>query len=122
VRGYVIIDEEADMAELEQEVVEIAFAEVYAAADAGAGERLWRQCQACHALNPGQNGVGPHLHGVVGRPKHSAEGFGYSDALLVWTAIGRPKTSRTSSRTRAATRRAPRWPTTACPMSRIAPT
>jgi cytochrome c len=31
VRGYVIIDEEADMAELEQEVVEIAFAEVYAA-------------------------------------------------------------------------------------------
>jgi cytochrome c len=82
VRGYVIIDEEADMAELEQEVVEIAFAEVYAAADAGAGERLWRQCQACHALNPGQNGVGPYLHGVVGRPKHSAEGFGYSDALL----------------------------------------
>jgi cytochrome c2 len=35
-----------------EEVVEIAFAEVYAAADAGAGERLWRQCQACHALNP----------------------------------------------------------------------
>jgi cytochrome c len=82
VRGYVIIQEEADMAELEQEVVEIAFADVYAAADAGAGERLWRQCQACHALNPGQNGVGPYLHGVVGRPKHSAEGFSYSDALL----------------------------------------
>jgi cytochrome c len=82
VRGYVIIEEEADMAELEQEVVEIAFADVYAAADAGAGERLWRQCQACHALNPGQNGVGPYLHGVVGRPKHSAEGFSYSDALL----------------------------------------
>jgi cytochrome c2 len=70
------------MAELEQEVVEIAFADVYATADAGAGERLWRQCQACHALNPGQNGVGPYLHGVVGRPKHSAEGFSYSDALL----------------------------------------
>ena len=40
------------------------------------------QCQACHALNPGQNGVGPYLHGVVGRPKHSAEGFSYSDALM----------------------------------------
>jgi cytochrome c len=40
VRGYVIIQEEADMAELEQEVVEIAFADVYAAADAGAGERF----------------------------------------------------------------------------------
>jgi cytochrome c len=122
VRGYVIIDEEADMAELEQEVVEIAFADVYAAADAGAGERLWRQCQACHALNPGQNGVGPYLHGVVGRPKHSAEGFGYSDALLSRTAIGRPRTFRPSSRTRAATRPAPRWPITACPTSRTAPT
>lgn len=83
-RGYVIIDESAgeEGAEPAEEVVEVAFADVYATADAGAGERLWRQCQACHALNPGQNGVGPYLHGVVGRPKHSAEGFSYSEALL----------------------------------------
>jgi cytochrome c len=26
----------------------VDFATVFAAADAGAGERLWRQCQACH--------------------------------------------------------------------------
>jgi cytochrome c len=90
VRGYVIIDEtaEADTAAAE-EVVEVPFEEVYASADAGAGERLWRQCQACHALNPGQNGVGPYLHGVVGRPIAAADGFSYSDALAsldeAWT-------------------------------------
>ena len=90
VRGYVIIDEtaEADAAEAE-EVVEVPFEEVYASADAGAGERLWRQCQACHALNPGQNGVGPYLHGVVGRQIAAADGFSYSDALAsldeAWT-------------------------------------
>lgn len=89
VRGYVIIDENADMEAEAADVVEVAFADVYAVADAGAGERLWRQCQACHALNPGQNGVGPYLHGIVDRPKHAAEGFSYSDALLsqdgAWT-------------------------------------
>ena len=40
---------------------EVPFAEVYAAADAGAGERLWRQCAACHAVEEGANGTGPHL-------------------------------------------------------------
>jgi cytochrome c len=82
-RGYVIIDEnaETDTSAAAEEVVEVPFEEVYASADAGAGERLWRQCQACHALN-GNDGVGPHLNGVVGRAKHSVDGFGYSDALL----------------------------------------
>jgi cytochrome c len=67
----------------------IPFEEVYASADAAAGERLWRQCSACHALNAGQNGVGPYLAGIVDRPKHAAEGFSYSEALLsmegAWT-------------------------------------
>lgn len=80
-RGYVIDLGEDDDAPVE-EVVEVAFADVYAAADAASGERLWRQCSACHQLEPGANGVGPYLHGVVGRPKHSADGFGYSDGLL----------------------------------------
>jgi cytochrome c len=91
-RGYVIIEEGADTemaAAEEEEVEEVAFADVYANADAGAGERLWRQCQACHALEDGVNGVGPHLYDVVGREKHSVEGFNYSDALLeldgAWT-------------------------------------
>lgn len=81
VAGYPIAVEEAAPASTE-EVIEVAFADVYASADAAEGERLWRQCSACHALEAGVNGVGPYLHGVVNRAKHSAEGFGYSDALL----------------------------------------
>jgi cytochrome c len=65
------------------------FETLYAAADAGAGERLWRQCAACHALEPGKNGTGPSLYGVVGRAKHAIDGFNYSNAALavegVWT-------------------------------------
>jgi cytochrome c len=80
VPGYAILIEEEGEAEVEEEVVEVAFADVYAAADAGAGERLWRQCSACHALN-GNDGVGPHLNGVVNRPKGAADGFNYSDTL-----------------------------------------
>ncbi len=83
VRGYAILIEEEEAApEDAEEVVEVAFADVYATADAAAGERLWRQCSACHVLEPGQNRVGPYLHGIVNRPKHAAEGFNYSDALL----------------------------------------
>ncbi|WP_406676106.1 c-type cytochrome [Roseicyclus sediminis] len=92
VRGYVIIDEHAEGgAETAEPVVEVAFADVYANADPAAGERLFRQCQACHSLNPGQNGVGPYLHGVVDRPKHSAEGFSYSDGLLATTGAWTPE-------------------------------
>ncbi|NKX43063.1 c-type cytochrome [Roseicyclus persicicus] len=80
VPGYAILVHEGDDAAEPEEVVEVAFADVYAAADAGAGERLWRQCSACHALD-GRDGVGPHLNGVVGRAKHSVAGFNYSDAL-----------------------------------------
>ncbi len=80
VRGYVIIEEGMED-EVEEEVIEVAFADVYAAADAGAGERLWRQCSACHALEAGANGVGPYLYGVVGRPKGAAEGYNFSDTL-----------------------------------------
>jgi cytochrome c len=80
VPGYAILIGEEGEAAVEEEVVEVAFADVYAAADAGAGERLWRQCSACHALN-GNDGVGPHLNGVVNRPKGAADGFNYSDTL-----------------------------------------
>ncbi|OAN76515.1 cytochrome C [Jannaschia sp. EhC01] len=88
VSGYRVALPDADAPAAEPEP-EIPFEEVYAMADAGAGERLWRQCSACHALNAGQNGVGPYLAGVVGRPKHTAEGFDYSDGLMAlegdWT-------------------------------------
>lgn len=88
VSGYRVALPDADAPEAEPEP-EIPFEEVFASASAADGERLWRQCSACHALNAGQNGVGPYLAGIVGRPKHTAEGYDYSDALLAlegdWT-------------------------------------
>ncbi|MGI9391307.1 MAG: c-type cytochrome [Boseongicola sp.] len=64
-----------------EEVAEVAFADVYAAADAGSGERLFRQCQACHKLDDGANGTGPHLFGIVGRQVASIAEYKYSDAM-----------------------------------------
>lgn len=53
-----------------------------ASADAAAGEKLTKKCKACHSLdNGGPNKVGPHLWGVAGRKKGSAEGFSYSEAM-----------------------------------------
>lgn len=73
----------------DEEVMEVAFADIYAAANAGSGERLWRQCAACHKLEAGANGTGPYLHGVVDRAKGSVADFAYSDTLAgmegTWT-------------------------------------
>ena len=52
------------------------------AADPASGEKLFRRCAACHAVEPGKNKVGPSMHGVVGSEVASAEGFSYSDALM----------------------------------------
>lgn len=38
-------------------------------------------CMSCHAVTPGQNGIGPSLAGVFGRKAASAPGFEYSDAM-----------------------------------------
>ena len=72
-----------------EDVAEVPFEEVFASADAAAGERLFRQCQACHKVEDGANGTGPHLYGVVGRAVDSVDGYSYSGALEqvaeVWT-------------------------------------
>ncbi|MGB1236203.1 MAG: c-type cytochrome, partial [Planktomarina sp.] len=64
--------------------------ELLASADIAKGEGVFRKCAACHALADGDNGVGPHLYGVVGRDVAAADGYGYSGALVavaqVWTA------------------------------------
>lgn len=57
-----------------------AFADLFAAADAAAGEKVFGKCKACHKMD-GTDGTGPHLNGVVERAKASVAGFGYSDAL-----------------------------------------
>ena len=65
-------------------------AALFAEADAGKGERVFNKCKACHQVEDGANGVGPHLYDVVSRDVGSVDGFGYSGALSeaadVWTA------------------------------------
>jgi cytochrome c len=62
-------------------------ADPLAGADPAAGERVWRTCRACHAIEPGRHGVGPSLHGIVGA-RVAAQDWGrpYSSALA---GIGR---------------------------------
>lgn len=63
----------------EEETVD--FEALMASADLAQGEREWAKCRSCHQLN-GNDGVGPHLNGVVGRDKASVAGFNYSSAAL----------------------------------------
>lgn len=44
------------------------------------GEKVFRQCMACHVVAAGQNRVGPSLYKIIGRPAGSVEGFRYTDA------------------------------------------
>ena len=60
-----------------------AFEELFAAADIAAGEDAFRACASCHKVVQGENGTGPYLYGVVGRPVQGAQGFAaYSGALI----------------------------------------
>ena len=57
-------------------------------ADAAAGRLVFRKCQACHSLEPGKNGLGPSLAGIVGKKAGSGSNFNYSAAMkssnLTW--------------------------------------
>lgn len=71
-----------DAGETEEEApVEIDLAALFGSTDPAAGEKVFRQCQACHKLEDGANGVGPHLYGVVNREIGSIGGFNYSGNL-----------------------------------------
>lgn len=49
---------------------------------AAMGEQVFRRCVACHTIDKGgSNGIGPNLHGIVGRPVASHPGFSYSGAM-----------------------------------------
>lgn len=86
-QGYKI---EVASAEVEEEAVEeVPFAEVLATADAAKGEKVFSKCKACHKLEDGANGTGPHLYAIVGRQIAAVDGFGYSSVLAenseAWT-------------------------------------
>lgn len=74
------VAEESDVAEEAPAEGETDVVSLVAAADASAGEGVFRKCAACHKVD-GSDGVGPHLNGVVDRPKGSIEGFNYSGAM-----------------------------------------
>jgi cytochrome c len=53
-----------------------------AAAVAYSGEDTYKKCVACHTIDKGgRNGVGPNMHGVVGRAVASVEGYSYSASM-----------------------------------------
>lgn len=57
-----------------------------AAASVEEGAAVFKKCGACHTAEAGgANKTGPNLHGIVGRPVASHEGFKYTESL---TAIG----------------------------------
>ncbi|MGX0877171.1 cytochrome c2 [Roseovarius sp. MBR-154] len=92
-------NEEAAAPAAEAEPVDVAATETASEPAAGpdpdlvaAGEKVFRQCKACHQVGEGaKNRVGPQLNGVMGRPAGAVDGFKYSPALdgmaadgLVW--------------------------------------
>ncbi len=65
-----------------------AGAAVAAECDMKLGEKTFKACKACHKLEDGKNGVGPHLFGIVDRPVASIDGFKYSKALTAYAEGG----------------------------------
>jgi nitrite reductase (NO-forming) len=57
-------------------------------AEVAAGKLVFRKCQACHSTEPGKNGLGPSLAGIVGKKAGSVANFNYSSAMkgsnLTW--------------------------------------
>lgn len=72
-----------------EEVAAVDFDTMIETADAGAGEKVFGKCRACHKLEDGENAAGPHLFNVVGRNVGAVAGFNYSGALTevadVWS-------------------------------------
>jgi len=62
--------------------VEEDFDLVFASANLEKGSKVFSKCRACHKLEDGAKGTGPHLYGVVGRATASISDFGYSKALM----------------------------------------
>jgi cytochrome c len=61
----------------------VPLATLLASADVAKGEQVFAKCQTCHTINAGgADGVGPNLHGVLGKKHGHIAGFAYSDALL----------------------------------------
>lgn len=80
--GYVIegaVEETAGPAEM---TMAEALNKMPAADLIAAGEKVFSKCQSCHTIAAGgANGIGPNLHGVLGKPHGAHPGFAYSAEL-----------------------------------------
>jgi len=55
----------------------------HAQGNAVAGKSVFEnQCASCHATQPGKQGFGPSLAGVIGRQSGTLAGFSYTPAML----------------------------------------
>ncbi len=79
-QAYVIEVEGADSGAAEAEEGP-SLEELLASADVDKGAKVFSKCKACHKLEDGANGTGPHLYAVVNRAVDSVGGFSYSGAL-----------------------------------------
>jgi cytochrome c len=80
--GFALPSGEAVEAKTEAPKDEEPLPALLAKADAGKGEADTKVCQSCHNFEKGGAAkIGPPLYGVVGRPKGSIAGFGYSDGM-----------------------------------------
>lgn len=79
--GYVLPAGEAKAAKADGPAEE-PLPVLLAKADVKKGEADVKVCQSCHSFEKGGVAkVGPPLYGVLGRPKGSIAGFGYSEGL-----------------------------------------
>ncbi|MEQ1547821.1 MAG: cytochrome c family protein [Chakrabartia sp.] len=62
---------------------EVPIATLMQTADAAKGAEVFKKCGSCHTIAAGgANGIGPNLHGVMGKGKGKVGGFAYSAGLL----------------------------------------
>lgn len=79
--GYVVEGVE-EIAGGDAPVAVVPIATLLATADIAKGAEIFKKCASCHNVTPGgANGIGPALHGVMGKPHAAVAGFAYSDAL-----------------------------------------
>ena len=85
--GYAIVVEEAQ--EAGDDAPAVDFAQLLMDADLVKGSKVFGKCKACHKVDDGAKGTGPHLYQIVDRTVGAVDGYGYSGALVavadVWT-------------------------------------
>jgi cytochrome c len=85
--GYAIVVEEAQ--EAVDDAPAVDFAQLLMDADLVKGSKVFGKCKACHKVDDGAKGTGPHLYQIVDRTVGAVDGYGYSGALVavadVWT-------------------------------------